>query len=98
MPLDSFTVGNLIVHGFPCLIAIMSPPVRLAWPHGVMCNASHILWGWYWTGGTFLLDQVYAPLPPAVRRGMWVFAVLIELLLPCVLWQAPYSRLASPFL
>jgi hypothetical protein len=95
LPLKFFTLGNLLVHGFPCAVAVASPAERLTWSHGVICAAVHVLWGWYWTGGTFLLDRVYAPLPPAVWRGMWVFAVLLELLLlPCVLWQAPHGRFA----
>ena len=83
LPFAAFSVGNLIVHGLPCLIAAFSPPARLMWWHGVMCVVVHLIWGWCWTGGTFLLDNVYAPLAPAVWRGMWAFALVFELLLPC---------------
>ena len=83
LPFVPFSVMNLIVHGLPCVLAALFPPARLSLFHGVMCVAVHLIWGWCWTGGTFLLDNVYAPLAPDVWRGMWAFALAFELLLPC---------------
>jgi len=82
LPLSVFSAGNLIVHGLPAAMALAWPPQQVAWWHGAVVAAAHLAWGAAHTGGTLLLDDVYAPLPAFVWRVLWVLTVCCELLAP----------------
>jgi hypothetical protein len=83
-PLPLFSALNLLVHGMPCVVGLLWPPLRMHWWHGAASVAVHLSWGLVYTGGTFMLDEIYVPLRPAVWRFLWAVSITVELLVPWV--------------
>jgi len=77
-----FTLGNLLVHGVPCVWTVVFPPQRLAWYHGVSTMLAQGLWGLLVTGGSYKLDDIYAPNAPNIWRTLWFVAQICNVVTP----------------
>jgi hypothetical protein len=76
VPLRAFTALNLfVVHGLPCAVTTAWPPRAVTGWHGAVTGLLCLAWGFASTGGTFVLDEVYAPCRPAVWHAL--FAVFV---------------------
>jgi hypothetical protein len=78
VPLAAFTVGNLIVHGLPCVMAVYFPPQALAWHHGLCTAIAQGLWGACSTGFTFKLDDIYSPAKKEQWHALWMVAQVVN--------------------
>lgn len=87
-PLVAFSLGNLIVHGFPCLVAVYYPPQFLNIYSGIGAAAAQITWGLAQTignkSGLFVLDEVYAPCPKKTWWSLWIVALVVNIVYPFV--------------
>jgi hypothetical protein len=80
VPLAAFTAGNLLVHGLPCVMAVVFPPQQTIWHHGV--ETFFAAWGLCSTGGTLLLDDIYAHNEQQVWHCLWAVAQVVNVGLP----------------
>ncbi|GMH58919.1 hypothetical protein TrST_g10242 [Triparma strigata] len=81
-----FSIGNILVHGLPCLIGVMYPPEYLDFYSGLAASLSQILWGLSQTLGTdagvFVLDEVYTKCPKRTWWALWIVAQVVNLSYP----------------
>jgi hypothetical protein len=82
IPLPAFSVGNVVVHGLPCVLAVLCPPQAIEWHHGLAACAVQVFWGLCATGGTFLLDDIYSPADKGTWHGLWVVALITNVMMP----------------
>eukprot|EP00931_Biecheleriopsis_adriatica_P036006 TRINITY_DN20763_c0_g2_i1.p1 TRINITY_DN20763_c0_g2~~TRINITY_DN20763_c0_g2_i1.p1 ORF type:complete len:270 (+),score=43.37 TRINITY_DN20763_c0_g2_i1:18-827(+) len=81
MNIAPFSLGNLVTHGLPCAATMYWQPAQHEWWHGAASCACIITWGWLWTGGSFILDEIYVPAPKSAWRAMWVVALGTSILM-----------------
>jgi len=96
IPLGTFTLLNLfVVHGLPCIVTAMWPPYHIELWHGAAAGAFAIAWGATSTGGTFVLDHIYAPNPPLVWYALFIVFVIAALITPLALGSFVSPAMAS---
>ena len=82
LPARAFHAGNLALHVAPAALALARPPRGLRPAHVAAAHALFVAWAAWASRGTFRLDAVYAPLPPAawhLAQAAGVAAMLLYL-------------------
>ena len=96
-PLPIFSIGNLVVHGLPCVVAVYYPPKYLNLYSGIGAVIAQVTWGLAQTidnkAGLFVLDEVYAPCPKKTWWSLWIVALVVNLLYPFI---GPTAAVANP--
>lgn len=80
-----FHAGNVIVHALPAILGCLYPPTHMHILHGMMAVFVHGTWGWYTSGGTMCMDDVYAPMTPTSWFMLWIVAFSMEVAVACSL-------------